>query len=235
MAKVRGMSTGGVQIDEARHEYEVCFRCHADSTVRSSQGIVRQAQSSDMRLKFSSGNPSYHPVVARAANRDRIGLVSNLAPGSLIRCTDCHNNDSGPRAGGGGPDGPHGSNHDFLLEHNYTTRDGVVESAYEYALCYKCHQRTAILGDLGFSLHSKHVVDERAPCSACHDPHGVSRTQGFGSDHTHLINFDTRIVRPIVASRRMRFSDQGSQEGNCTLICHGSVHRDRAYGPRGPL
>lgn len=233
LARTPGVSSTGTQVEEARHEYEVCFRCHGDSAVEVSRRILRQAQHSNLRLKFSPSNPSYHPVVAAAASRDTLSLVPGLATGSMIRCTDCHNNDEGPRARGGGPDGPHGSNYNFLLERNYTVRDGTVESAFEYALCYKCHQRSSILSDRGFSLHRRHIMEERTPCSACHDPHGVNRTQGFGSDHTHLINFDTRIVRPNPVTRRMNFSDRGAQSGSCTLICHGSAHSDRAYGPQG--
>ncbi|MBU0640583.1 MAG: hypothetical protein KKB50_17110 [Planctomycetes bacterium] len=160
-------------------------------------------------------------------------LQKKKYPGSVIRCTDCHNNDDGPRAGGGGPDGPHGSNYDFLLERNYAVRDGAVESAFEYALCYKCHQQSSILSDRSFPFHSAHVVDQCTPCSACHDPHGINRTQGFGSDHTHLINFNTQIVRPDPTTRRMAFQDRGARSGSCTLTCHGSAHRDRAYNARG--
>jgi hypothetical protein len=150
--------------------------------------------------------------------------------GSLIRCTDCHNSDDGPRAGGSGPDGPHGSRHDFLLERNYTVTDGVTESEVEYALCYKCHQRSSILTDQSFPLHRLHIVDQRTSCSACHDPHGVTAAVGGVSDRTHLINFDATIVRPDPQTGRLEFRDLGSLAGSCTLTCHGSAHQDLTYG-----
>ncbi len=227
-----GVTIGGTHIDEARHEYEVCFRCHAESNMTRSSRIGRQSQSPGVRLKFMPNNASYHPVVSSAASRDTISLRPGLTAGSLIRCTDCHNNNAGPRAGGSGPDGPHGSEFDFLLERNYTVYDDVAESDYEYALCYKCHQRSSILSDQSFRSHRRHIVDERTPCSACHDPHGISRTQALGSDHTHLINFDTSIVRPDSVSRRLQFKDLGTFSGSCTLTCHGSRHFERAYGPQ---
>ena len=233
MALVRGINASGTAVDTARHEYEVCFRCHADNAVRGRARIVRLAQNENLRLKFSPSNPSYHPVIEAIDSRDPASLAPGLSPGALIRCSDCHNNDDGPGAGGSGPDGPHGSRYDFLLERNYTTLDGTVESAFEYALCYKCHQRTSILGDRGFALHSRHVVDERTPCSACHDPHGISRTQARGSDHTHLINFDVRIVRPVSVTQRIEYRDLGSRSGSCTLACHGVEHREVGYGPFG--
>jgi hypothetical protein len=149
----------------------------------------------------------------------------------MLRCTDCHNNDAGKRSGGGGPDGPHGSNYDFLLERNYAVLDDNTESEYEYAMCYKCHQRSSILSDQSFSQHSKHIVDERTPCSVCHDPHGVTITLTLGGDHTHLINFDTTIVRPEPATRRIEYRDAGRFAGSCTLTCHGEEHREESYGP----
>ena len=229
LAKVRGVTTGGGLIQEAQYEYEVCLRCHGDSAVSVSQAVARQAQTSNLRLKFSPTNPSFHPVVVSSPSPDTVSLVPGLARGSMIRCTDCHNNDAGRRSGGGGPDGPHGSIYDFLLERNYTVRDDVVEGAFEYALCYKCHQRSSILSNRSFKEHRKHIEEERTPCSACHDPHGVSTTVGAGSDHTHLINFDTTIVRPEPSTGRLEFRDQGTFAGSCTLVCHGESHRDKQY------
>ena len=233
LAEVPGVTIAGAPIERAQHEYEVCLRCHGDSFVPTRRGVARQSQTYNMRLKFSPGNPSFHPVVSASPSDETPSLVPGLARGSLIRCTDCHNNDSGPRAGGGGPDGPHGSNYEFLLERNYSILDDASESEFEYAMCYKCHQRSSILGDQSFSEHRKHIVEERTPCSACHDPHGVSSTQLAGSDHTHLINFDLTIVRPESTTQRVEFRDLGRFSGSCTLVCHGEQHLQLQYGP-GP-
>ncbi len=226
-----GVTIGGANIDRALYEYEVCFRCHSDAAVPVQRRIQRQAQTDNLRLKFSPGNPSFHPLVISSPSEETPSLAPGLARGSLIRCTDCHNNDAGRRAGGSGPDGPHGSNYEYLLERNYETLDDTVESEFEYAMCYKCHQRSSILGDQSFSKHRKHIVDVRTPCSACHDPHGVSSVQAGGSEHTHLINFDTTIVRPDPNTQRLEYRDTGRLSGNCTLICHGQVHINLSYGP----
>lgn len=228
---VPGVSIGGAFLEEAVNEYEVCLRCHGDSAVPVSRQIARQSQTPNLRLKFSRNNPSFHPVVVAAVNHDVPSLVPGLPVGSLIRCTDCHNNDSGPRAGGSGPDGPHGSIYDFLLERNYTVTDDNTESSSEYALCYKCHQRSSILSNQSFPLHNLHIVEERAPCSACHDPHGVSTAVPTGSsDHTHLINFDISIARPNQTTGTIVFNDLGRFAGSCTLVCHGEAHTDESYG-----
>ncbi|MEK7325708.1 MAG: hypothetical protein AAB217_10685, partial [Chloroflexota bacterium] len=180
---------------------------------------------------FSPGNPSFHPVVLSSPSDETPSLIPGMARGAMIRCTDCHNNDSGPRAGGGGPDGPHGSNYEFLLERNYSVLDDGAESEVEYAMCYKCHQRSSILSDRSFAKHREHIVEERTPCSACHDPHGVSMTLTTGGDHTHLINFDTTIVRPEPRTRKLEFRDLGRFAGSCTLVCHGETHINKDYGP----
>jgi len=170
-------------------------------------------------------------VVLSSPSDETPSLIPGMARGTMIRCTDCHNNDSGPRASGGGPDGPHGSNYDFLLERNYSVLDDSAESEFDYAICYKCHQRSSILSDRSFAEHRKHIVEEHTPCSACHDPHGISVTQVSTSDHTHLINFDTTIVRPERRTGRLEFKDLGRFAGSCTLVCHGETHINEDYGP----
>jgi predicted CXXCH cytochrome family protein len=229
LAHVRGITIGGTPIARAENEYEVCFRCHGDTAVPVTERIRRLAQTDNLRLKFDPGNPSFHPIVVSSPGDATPSLAPHMTRGALIRCTDCHNNDSGPRAGGNGPDGPHGSIYDFLLERNYSVFDDSTESEYEYAMCYKCHQRSSILADQSFPHHRVHIVEQRTPCSACHDPHGISTTQAMGSDHSHLINFDTAIVRPEPSTGRLEFRDLGTLAGSCTLICHGLPHADLRY------
>ncbi|MCP4251467.1 MAG: cytochrome C [bacterium] len=229
MTNVRGVTLGGQLVDQAQAEYEVCFRCHGDAAVDIHGRVPRHAQSNNLRLKFAPSNPSFHPVVSSSPSPDTVSLVPGLSTGSLILCSDCHSNDNGPGAGGNGPSGPHGSIYDFLLERNYTVRDDTPESEYEYAMCYKCHLRTSILSDASFSSHRLHVQEENTPCSACHDPHGINPAVIRGSEHTHLINFDTSFVFPESVTGRLEFKDNGRFAGSCTLVCHGREHRDETY------
>ena len=121
------------------------------------------------------------------------------------------------------PNGPHGSNFEFLLVDRYETRDFTLESSQTYALCYRCHDRNSILGNESFSRHREHVVRARTPCSACHAPHGVS---GSPTEHGHLINFDLAIV----GGRRL-YQDTGRFRGSCSLRCHGVEHVNFTYEP----
>lgn len=214
---VKGVDADGNPVDSAEYLYEVCLKCHAGSNIflpATYAPIVRQDPQLDLRLDFDTTNASYHPVLGAGSNS--AGSVPSLLPPytntSVIYCTDCHNNDSGL-----GPRGPHGSDNRYLLELNYTTSDNTEESSFEYAMCYKCHDRNKILNDASGFPHGLHLgATVNAPCSACHDPHG-------SLFNTHLINFDTNIVTPS-NSGRLEFTDNGLFTGSCDLMCHGQNH-----------
>jgi predicted CXXCH cytochrome family protein len=229
---VSGVDRAGLPIGRARFEYEICFKCHADGISQTGFGglvrdagrrISRQITQTNTRLEFQTGNPSFHPVLGRRGNDEVVSLIPPLRVGSVIRCTDCHDSDSADR---GGARGPHGSAYEPLLVDNYSTQDFTQESPRAYALCYRCHDRQSILGDESFPLHRSHVVGGRVPCSACHDPHGISRTQGNAVSNSHLINFDRSIVQSagVGLSPRIEFVDLGLRRGSCTLTCHNVVH-----------
>ncbi len=225
---VKGVDFGGGQVAEADNLYEVCFKCHADYNVRPGSTIPRQADESNVRLEFDLSNPSFHPIEGPGLNPNVPSLIPPLTVSSVIYCTDCHNNDSGPGAGGSGPKGPHGSIYPQLLERNYSTTDFTAETANNYALCYKCHDRNSILSDDSFKEHDKHIRDEDTPCSVCHDPHGVNLAFGSVSENSHLINFDLSVVFPN-SNGDLRFEDRGTFRGACYLLCHDEDHKPETY------
>jgi predicted CXXCH cytochrome family protein len=224
---VSGVSATGVPVDVARYEYEVCYRCHADGPDVPPPYIERQILQTNIRLKMNRGNPSYHPVEDQGQNPDVSSLIYPLRETSLIYCGDCHSGSSG--SAGFGIRGPHGSDWPFLLEQPYSVADGTVESEQSYALCYKCHDRNVILSDGETGMHKAHVVDENVTCSTCHDPHGISATQGNRTNNSHLINFDISIVEPDPNTGMLKFEDLGSNRGQCYLACHGTVHSPAEY------
>ena len=157
-------------------------------------------------------------------------LILPWRTNSRMLCTDCHNNDQGPNAGGSGPNGPHGSAYSSLLERQLQTVDFQAETAMNYALCYKCHDRGSILADQSFVAsnskgqprgHRFHIVDQHTACTTCHDPHGVATAK-------HLINFNTAYVLPS-ASGRLDYTSGLPGSGNCTLTCHGKDHAATPY------
>ena len=218
MRGVKGLDASGNTVVSADFTYEICIKCHSglNQFEPGTYTINRQDAQPDLLLALGVANPSYHPVMGAVKNMDVPSLIAPLTENSIITCTDCHGNDDS-----GGPKGPHGSSHRYLLVENYTTGDNTVESNLEYALCYACHDRTSILntGNPSGFPHKTHIVDYQAPCSACHDPHG-------STVNTHLINFDLGIVGPYdpLGVNLLAFVDNGSNAGSCTLVCHGSSH-----------
>jgi predicted CXXCH cytochrome family protein len=242
LQKVSGIDRNGVRIlppDFAQYEYEICFKCHGDSSSLF-PFIERYINTSNTRVEFNPNNASYHPVIDMG--KASISGVPSLNPAStdpeapqglnassFIACTDCHsdevvnNNVLMSR-------GPHGSPYAPILRRQYLTTVGIPEGLQSYGLCYRCHNRTSILSDVSFGKnsvgkggHSGHLntigsTQVDASCSVCHDPHGVPDT-GAGS-HTHLINFDKRYVNDTPAPV---YTDLGSHSGSCTLVCHDAA------------
>lgn len=235
---VSGVDRNGMPIPAANYEYEVCFKCHADYT-NDNAFVPRVVSNTNTRLAFDPENPSYHPVISMGRNLDIPSIPSNLAPSmnasNILYCSSCHADDEDVS------NGPHGSQYAPILKERYETADNTPENFENFALCYRCHDRTSILNDSSFKKkiggetgggHSGHLQNG-APCSACHDPHGVSSTAANGlaetGSHTHLINFDTQIVLPLPGNPFPVFNDSGQFSGSCTLVCHGKLHDHLSY------
>jgi predicted CXXCH cytochrome family protein len=229
-ANVRGVNIAGAEIAEATRTFEICLRCHGGSPNQPTARTPRQHTQANIRLKIQPDNPSFHPVASTGRNLDVPSLIDPWNEQSIVTCIDCHNSDEAVSAGGTGPEGPHGSSFEPILVRNYQTLDNTIESASSYALCYECHSRDSILNDESFEGHGKHIRDEETPCNACHDPHGISSTQGNEVNNSHLINFDTSIVFPN-SNSLLRFVDNGDRAGSCDLLCHGKEHDNFDYQP----
>jgi len=224
---VSGINSGGQQVEKSENLYEICFKCHADNNVTTNHAIVRQVDQLNTLLEFSLGNPSSHPVMQANSNSYVPSLLPPYNSESIIYCTDCHGSDDPT-----GPQGPHGSTHEHLLVKRYETNDMTNESADAYALCYKCHDRNIILSNQsGFRPHRFHVVNKNTPCSVCHDPHGISATQGNSINNSNLINFNMTVVFPNRQGQLYYDSSAINIHDACALTCHGHDHPRRKQGP----
>ena len=227
IAGVKGVDTDGNAVSQIQYEYELCYRCHADSPDKPASPTPRLVEQSNVRLEFDLTNPSYHPIEGPGKNGNVPSLISPLSESSVIYCTDCHASD-----GSGSPAGPHGSIYPRLLKYQYATEDPTVESFQAYELCYQCHDRDTILngfGEVSKKIHREHVQEEDVPCNVCHDPHGISASQGNASNHSHLINFDLSVVSADPRTGRLEFEDLGMSQGRCYLLCHGETHSPKMY------
>ena len=153
---VSGVTSAGAQSDprrngvEAAFEFEICNKCHADSTNKpqvntySTYGYTayRVTFSSitdpyNVRLQFTStlntGTGSHHPVMTPRSstltqtslrpfmlNLDGTASTRSLGTGAQIYCSDCHNNDQDRQFLGTGPNGNHGSINAHILERAYS-------------------------------------------------------------------------------------------------------------------
>lgn len=221
---VKGASASGARLGEASFEYEVCYACHGLAE-QARAAATRQDHVTNVRLELDPSNESYHPVVAPGRNHDVTGFEGGYNASSMIYCVDCHASDSAISSAG--TRGPHGSIYEPILEREYQMADPSPESFQAYALCYKCHDRAALLSDRGGFPHRRHVVELQTSCAVCHDAHG-SRRNG------RLINFMTRgktgtVVVSSSSGGTLAFEELGRNGGRCFLTCHGSDHNPKSY------
>lgn len=222
-AGIKGKRVGNFTAN-VEFEYELCYRCHSDSA-------NLPLSSTNKHSEFKPTNRSFHPVEAEGRNLYVISLKDPYVeksekPNDISRigCRDCHGSDDPD-----GPQGPHGSIYRGLLVENYQMDDGLPESEFAYALCYKCHERASILGNESFPYHAAHIQGDGSAgidgtsCMTCHDAHGSNNYQ-------YLIRFNEDVVLPN-ADGKLAYETQGasSRSGSCLLNCHGVEHNPKSY------
>ncbi len=222
LGNIDGVNSSGSPVTTASAEHEVCFKCHGDSSPVPVT-LPRKNTQGNLRLQFNPGAISFHPVGATGRSSDVPSLKPGWTTSSTMECSDCHSSDSGTSAG------QHGSMYNGLLVSQQVTADRSSESASNYALCYRCHDRTSILNDQSFSLHKRHIVEERTPCTVCHDSHGIASSNGSITGNAHLMNFQTNIVAPDRVTGKLEYQATGSRSGTCFLECHGRNHSGETY------
>ncbi len=168
---MRGIDLGGSVVQDVTQnrdiaEQEICFRCHGDTypivigpTVQGDpSGTV---PTSNKRVEFQTTNSAFHPVAGAGRNTSP-NLAAQLSPNglstsSVIRCTDCHNNDffSGSAFRGvvsqypanlTQPKGPHGSaRYNLLRARVWNVLPGPnTWSSTNFDLCFHCHDVTRL-------------------------------------------------------------------------------------------
>ena len=222
-AGLRGKKVGNLNVPITK-EYELCYLCHADSA-------NLPLRSTNKRIEFSIANASFHPIEGEGKNQAVISLIrpyrekkSTPDDISVVKCADCHSSDD-PAS----PRGPHGSKYQGLLSDNYSTGDNVAESSFTYALCYKCHKRSSILGNESFPSHFRHITGENnfkgggTSCYTCHTSHG-------SVENKYLLRFNRDYVTES-STGKLKFVEKGiyTFHGECWLTCHGVDHNPKSY------
>ena len=163
---MRGVDLAGTAVQDVTQnrdilEFEVCFRCHGDTyptvigpTVQGDP--VGTIPAGNKRVEFQTANTAFHPVAGAGRNLSQ-NLADQLSPSglsttSVIRCSDCHNNDffSGPSFRGvvsqypasqTQPKGPHGSTwYNLLRARVWNVLPGPSNwASTNFDLCFTCH------------------------------------------------------------------------------------------------
>lgn len=249
---VKGVASDGTTTKTATYQYENCLRCHATSQGKQSlpsygympARALFPGDTLNVALQFAPSAGSSHPVMRDAINLSRPSVLPQMwnigfttqgrSMTSRLLCTDCHNSDNNREFGGTGPNGPHGSKNDHILERQYVISkvgaggpgstiinlneppvlDPVSNSPY--ALCAKCHDLKYIASGASWAGHTEHI-QEGFSCSVCHSAHGVpAGTTGVSG--RALVSFDMNVVG---SNGGQPVSYNGA---TCTLMCHGKAH-----------
>lgn len=205
-------------------QYDICFKCHAESAdvfVPLIENLpLRVYDSRNQRDRFTLANSSFHPVMgkvdpSRVTNLTglksyftrRDGTLVTLDINTILYCSDCHH--------------PHGSGEEHLLRDRYQQNTmPTLYSSYDAALCWRCHEESRLLDGItsSFPQHQSHVSTRAIPCSVCHDPHGLPGDR--------LINFDTR---PGFVSPTSPVPVYNFVEKSCVVSCHTAPGNKEFY------
>ena len=70
---VRGVNSDGIPVSAVQYEFELCYRCHADSPNKPGSPTSRQIEQNNVRLEYDLGAISYHPVEGSGQNSNQAG------------------------------------------------------------------------------------------------------------------------------------------------------------------
>jgi nitrate reductase cytochrome c-type subunit len=129
---------GVTESNPALDQYEICLRCHGTSTGKQVLPVygyapVRTATGGDplnvieqFGLTAKSSHPVMHESKSPLPQPSLLKFMWNLDGrtqgrpiSTRLLCTDCHNSDDNREFGGTGPNGPHGSQFQHILERRY--------------------------------------------------------------------------------------------------------------------
>lgn len=201
LAGASGVSAadGVTPLPRAANEYEVCLKCHANSTNKPQnaaytnygrtpyrQTFALAADPFNVRVDFQS-SVARHSVTQPAGGRGQVSpslranmldLAGNptgrlLQAGTYIYCTDCHNNNDARSSGGASSNGPHGSNWEHLLERRYQANEIPAGGTGS---------------DFPKITYSPGVAGPYALCDKCHDVNNQILTgdRVFGKHDKHV-------------------------------------------------
>ena len=258
LAGVSGYDTAGVQRPAAT-EYQVCYKCHADSTnkpatstfgrtaIRYPGGPMpatypiqppRPADQYNLRLKFTGtiGHNVTGSNVVTTAN-------SSLRP-YMLYVDGVTNNTSRPLTTSSVIYCTDCHNNNLARSSNGSGPNGPHGSTFPHLLQLNLFQEPAGGGSGGGTTGAG------ALCNKCHNlttvrnenPHGEHSSYGCTTCHDPhgviggnvganraMMNFDTGVVTRAVTNFGYFYRGTGSGQKGCYAVCHGEDHNPRTY------
>ncbi len=256
LAGVSGYDTTGA-LRPATKEYQVCYKCHADSTnkpatstygrtaIRSPGGPMpasypvqppRPADQYNLRLKFNGtiGHNITGTSVVTTANSSLLpymlnldGITSNTSR-PLTTSTVIYCTDC--------------HNNNQARSSNGTGPNGPHASTFAHLLQLDLRQEavggaggTGTGAALCGKCHNLTTVRNIGPhgahsgygCTTCHDPHGV--IGGNAGANRAMMNFDTGVATKGTTYYGYYYLGSGSGQKGCYVTCHGEGHNPRGY------
>lgn len=250
-------ATGATALRPATNQYEICLKCHANSTNKPQSGAgyavygrtpVRQtfsgvADPHNARLDFNTTlarHPVTQPRYKAAADVPslRPAIINldgstgrSLGVGSYIYCTDCHSNNQARGSGSTGPNGTHGSIYPHLFERRYeveTPPGGSVSYSSGVTGTYALCDKCH---DIANSILQNRSFSRHSlhNFASCSTCHASHGIQGgTTTNNPSLINFDTAIVTANTTGVAL-LTRTGTFHGTCNLRCHGQGHSNYSY------
>jgi predicted CXXCH cytochrome family protein len=252
---VIGYDTTGVQ-KPATKEYQVCFKCHADSTnkpaistfgrtaVRYPPGPMRAtdpiqpprpADQYNLRLKFTG--TIGHNVTGTSVVTTTNG---SLRP-YMLNIDGVTNNTSRPLTTSSVLYCTDCHNNNQARSSNGTGPNGPHASTFAHLLQLDLFQDSAGGGGSGAGsamcnkCHNVSTVGNESPhglhggvgCTTCHDPHGVIGGNA-GANHA-MLNLDTGIAAKATTNFGAFYLSAARGQKGCYLACHGHTHNPSTY------
>jgi len=221
---------------DVEFEYQLCFKCHSYWAYGSFPPFLPSGggQQTDQSIEFNPNNESSHNVI-QSPNLNGVGeFVSPWRSDSRMTCSDCHGSNVS-----NDPEGPHGSQIQFLLKANWDVTTGQMDRNTNDHICFLCHDYSTYAQEndnrnTGFSeknfdknLHGLHAGEENPVanrligCMDCHSkiPHGINRRALL------VVRTDpARLRGGTVLLRRTdvpMWGPRGNwEESDCTVECH---------------
>ncbi len=254
LAGISGYDTTGAQ-RPATKEYQICFKCHADSTNKPASSIYGRTAIRYPGGPMPSGYPVQPPRPADQYNL-RLKFTStighNVMGSSIVTTTNASllpymlnidgvtNNTSRPLTTTSILYCTDCHNNDQARSSGGTGPNGSHGSAFLHLLERNLYQESAgVPTTSGAALCGKchnlttvrnegpHGVHSSYGCTSCHDPHGV--IGGNAGANRAMLNFDTGIVSKGTTYFGYYYMGTSSGQRGCYVTCHGTGHNPRGY------